>query len=241
MMSFPTRFISFFALLVAVAPVLWAQSAPVARLQPEKAYRATVVKTLAGNDGFREIIPSTNEQIITVETEEQGASGVPAVLTVFRASDEGQASSGETDWRFRFTIAPDGDLREITVLDAQEPLSESIAYAMLSKHLAQLLFVTDYRLKEGTLPNVTIMERGEADGAVTFKYTIAQNEERSAGGQPISASVKGNAKYDSALGLYTQRLLKHEDRIYVAEDAIGEEKEVVMRRDLSISVSVTDR
>ena len=233
--------IAILLLVIMTSGILAAQEAPKARLLPNKQYRVIVKKTLAGNDGFREIIPNASIQTVIIETGSPDASGIPATLTANRDVPAEQSdASPSADWVFRFAIAPDGALTDVSVVSGEEQISEKLAYGLLSKYLGAVLFSTEYKLKDGTLPNITLAERGESGGAVTFKYTVPQNSERTAGGQPIVANIKGDAHYDTALGMYTRRTVKQEDRIYVAEDAVGEEKEVIMRRDITYEVTVSD-
>jgi hypothetical protein len=246
-MNLSFRTTLFIALVAAAGMTTASAQTAVSRLLPDKQYDVTIKKTLSGTDGFQEIAPSTSTQRMRIMTDPVSGGGIPAELTVYRTQQQGQAASDAIDWQFRFTVMADGTIDDLRVVSAAESTEESLAFAMLSRMLDPVLFNTGIALRRANKDQIVITRSTPRDGAANFvdvEYNIdfsASELEKGANREPIATDVKGTALFNTDLQFFTERTHNETSKIFVAEDALGSEKNVVMRRDLRIETHITDR
>lgn len=215
-----------------------------ARFQPDKVYTITIKKTLAGNDGFQDIPPSTSTQRMRIETGAMTDGGIPVDLTIFRTQQRGEEQSDAVDWRFGFTAMNDGAIGDARVVSSAEQMDDAFAYAMVSRMLEPVLFHTSYALKEANKNRVvlgTIAPRAGAPDFIDVDYTIdfsASEAKRGVAEGPLSAEARGTALFNATLSFFTERTHTEVSKIFIAEDALGAEKNLRMDRTLKIDVHV---
>lgn len=207
----------------------------------------TIKKTLSGTDGFQEIAPSTSTQRMRIVTDPESGGGIPAELTVYRTQQRGQEASDAIDWQFRFTVMSDGTIGDPRVVSAAETVDESLSLAMLSRMLDPVLFNTGITLRRANKDQILITRSTPRDGAANFmdvEYTVdfsASELEKGTSREPIATDAKGTALFNTDLQFFTERTHNETSKIFVAEDALGSEKNIVMRKDLRIEARITER
>ncbi len=237
-----------FIVLIAVAGIVSATAQTTqSRFLPNKTYDATIKKTLGGNDGFQDIAPTTSTQRMRIVTDAADGDGIPVELTVYRTQQRGEAATNDIDWQFRFNAMNDGAIGDVTVTSSTEPTESSLAFAMLSRMLDQVLFSTDYALRKANKDRIVIGRSAARDGADSFvdvDYTIDNSTselEQGANRETLATESKGTALFNTDLQFFTERNHSETSKIFVAQDALGDEKNVVMQKDLRIEVKVADR
>ncbi len=246
-MKLALRITLFIAIIViAVTTAASAQTA-VSRLLPDRQYDVTIRKTISGTDGFQEVAATTSTQRMRIVTDKMSGGGIPVELTVYRTQQQAQAASDAIDWQFRFTVMADGAIGDVRAVTAAESTDESLAFAMLSRMLDPVLFNTGITLRRANKDLIVITRSTPRDGAAEFvdvDYTIdfsASELEKGANREPIATDAKGTALFNTDLQFFTERTHNETSKIFVAEDALGSEKNIVMRRDLRIETSITER
>lgn len=243
------RVLIIFPLLILFALSPWSDAAaqPLkSRFLPERSYSVLLKQTLSGFDGFQEVIPVTNTQRILIETEERDGEEIPATITVFAARQDDASRPESEQWKFRFTAHDDGSITDVQTLSSLEQLDESIASAILTRQLEQVLFHSVYALKAGKL-KVSIESQTPRDGAeefvdVTYAIDRSEIEERMrAEDAPMVTEDSGTAVFHSGEQFFIERALNEVNRIHVAMDEHGDAKDVVMNKDLRITVTITPR
>ena len=246
-MKLSRRTIVFIALVAAAGLASASAQTTQSRFLPNKTYDVVIKKTLGGNDGFQDIAPTTSTQRMHIVTGVAEGGGIPVELTVYRTQQRGEAASNDIDWQFRFTAANDGAIGDVSVTSSAEPTESSLAFAMLSRMLEQVLFNTDYNLRKANKDQIVVGRSAPRDGAASFvdvDYTIdrsATEAEESATSASLKTESRGTALFNTDLQFFTERSLSETSRIFVAQDALGDEKNVVMQKDLRIEVQVKDR
>ena len=214
------------------------------RFLPDKVYTVTIKKTLAGNDGFQDIPPSTSTQRMRIETGPAANGGIPVDLTIFRTQQRGEEQSDAVDWRFTFTAMNDGAIGDARVVSSAEQMDNEFAYAMVSRMLEPVLFHTTLTLKEANKNRTVIGKTVARPGATDFidvEYTIdfsASEAERGVAGGPLTAEARGTALFNAALSFFTERKHTEVSKIFIAEDALGAENNLRMDRTLGGEVRV---
>lgn len=217
------------------------------RFQPNKTYSVTVKKTLSGNDGFQDMPPTTSTQRVRIVTDAAAGGGIPVEVTAYRTQQRGQEASNDIDWQFRFTAMDDGTLGDVRVTSSAEQIDDNLAYAMLSRVLEPVLFETVYRLRKANKDRVVIGRSAPRDGARNFvdvDYTVdfsASEAEKGVERGPLATEAKGTALFNSDLNFFTERTHTEVSKIFVAEDALGSEKNVRMDKTLRVEVVVENR
>ncbi|MFA6234427.1 MAG: hypothetical protein WC824_09650 [Bacteroidota bacterium] len=243
--SFQT--ILFFTILTVIGMAAASAQTAQSRFLPNKTYDVTIKKTLSGNDGFKDVPPTTSTQRMHIVTEAAQGGGVPVELTVYRTQQRGETASSEIDWKFRFTAMNDGSIGDVTVASSIEPMDENLSFGMLSRQLDPVLFNSTYTLRRGNKDRIVIGRTAPRDGAAQFEdvdYTIdfsASDAEKGANREPLATEAKGTALFNSAQQFFTERTHNETTKIFVVEDALGAEKNVLMKKDLRIEVTIGDR
>ncbi len=237
-----------FIAIVAAAGIMSASAQTTqSRFLPNKTYDVTIKKTLGGNDGFQDVAPTTSTQRMHIVTDAAEGGGVPVELTVYRTQQRGEAASNDVDWQFRFTAMNDGAIGDVTVTSSAEPTGDNIAFAMLSRMLEPVLFSSTYTLRKANKDRIVVGRSVPRDGADSFidvDYTIdnsASELEQGASREPVATESKGTALFNTDLQFFTERRHSETNKIFVAQDALGDEKNVVMQKDLHIEVKIADR
>lgn len=217
------------------------------RFQPNKTYSVTIKKTLSGNDGFQDMPPTTSTQRVRIVTDAAAGGGIPVEVTAYRTQQRGEEASNDIDWQFRFTAMDDGTLGDVRVTSSAEQIDDNLAYAMLSRVLEPVLFETVYRLRKANKDRVVIGRSAPRDGARNFvdvDYTVdfsASEAEKGVERGPLATEAKGTATFNSDLNFFTERSYNEVSKIFIAEDALGSEKNVRMDKTLRVDVVVEDR
>ncbi|MBR9978253.1 MAG: hypothetical protein KFH87_09210, partial [Bacteroidetes bacterium] len=158
---------------------------------------------------------------------------------------DSDATSDIVDWSFRFVAADDGAIGDLTVTSAAEEVSEGLAFAMLSRVLDPVLFKTAYALRRANQDRIILGSGTPRDGAeefIDFDYTIDVSEtERQREAMPLATEMEGTVVYNSAEQFFVERMQKETNRIYIAEDEMGDEKNITMRKEVSVTVRITER
>lgn len=243
------QFISILALtliIVLAAGTAVAQET-LSRFQQNKTYAVTVKKTLSGDDGFQDLPPSTSTQRIRIVTDAAAGGGIPVEVTAYRMQQRGAEATNDIDWQFRFTAMDDGTLGDVRVTSSAESIDDNLAYAMLSRVLEPVLFETVYRLRKANKDRVVIGRIAPRDGARNFvdvDYTVdfsASEAEKGVERGPLATEAKGTALFNTDLQFFTERSYNEVSKIFIAEDALGSEKNVRMDKTLRVDVVVEDR
>lgn len=242
---FRTIALSLIVVLVT-AGAMTAQDAA-SRFQPEKTYTVTIKKTLSGNDGFQDLPPTTSTQRMRIVTEAETGGGIPVEVTVYRTQQRGMEASNDIDWQFRFTALNSGAIGDVQVTSSVEPIDDNLAFAMLSRMLDPVLFNTAYVLRKANEDRIVLGRTAPRDGAANFvdvDYTIdfsASEAARGADREPMATEARGTALFNTDLTFFTERTHNEVSKIFVAEDALGSEKNVRMDKTLRVEVSVAGR
>ncbi|MDT8323882.1 MAG: hypothetical protein RRA94_07230 [Bacteroidota bacterium] len=243
------RTLTVFPFLLFLIAVPWKDAAAQAtksRFLPERSYSVSIKQTLSGFDGFQDVIPVTNTQRMRIETGEKTGGGVPVTLTVFTAQSGDAAREEREQWKFRFTAGDDGSISDVQTLSALEELDEGVATAILTRQLEQVLFHSVYALSAGKL-KASIESEIPRDGAedfvdVTYTLDRSEIEERMrAEDAPMVTEDSGTAVFHTGEQFFIERRLDEVNRIHVDMDDYGEAKDVVMNKDLRISVTISPR
>jgi hypothetical protein len=217
------------------------------RFQPDKTYAVTVKKTLSGDDGFQDMPPTTSTQRIRIVTDAAADGGIPVEVTAYRTQQRGAEATNDIDWQFRFTAMDDGTVGDVRVTSSAESIDDNLAYAMLSRVLEPVLFETVYRLRKANKDRVVIGRVAPRDGARNFvdvDYTVdysASEAEKGVERGPLATEAKGTALFNTDLQFFTERSYNEVSKIFIAEDALGSEKNVRMDKTLRVDVVVEDR
>ncbi|MFZ1728702.1 MAG: hypothetical protein WBQ23_15450 [Bacteroidota bacterium] len=217
------------------------------RFLPNKTYDVTIKKTLSGNNGYQDVAPSTSTQRMHIVTEAADGNGIPVELTVYRTQQRGEAQSNDIDWQFSFTAMSDGSISDAKISSSIEPIDAKLVLGMLSRQLDAVLFNSNYTYPRGNKDRIVIGRTAPRDGAEQFAdvdYTVdfsASEAEKGAGREPLTTTASGTALYNSSLQFFTERKHSEINKIFVVEDAVGSEKNVLMQKDLRIEVVIADR
>jgi hypothetical protein len=239
--------ISFFlvALLVAAGAATAQQTA--SRFVPDKNYTVTIKKTLSGNDGFQDLPPTTSTQRVHIVTGAAAGGGVPVEATVYRTQQRGEEASNDIDWQFRFTAMDDGSIGDLQVTSSAEAIDDNLAFAMLSRMMEPVLFHTVYSLRKANKDRVVLGTARPRDGArnyIDVEYTVdfsASEADKTVERGPLATEARGTALFNTDLQFFTERTHNEVSRIFIAEDALGSEKNVRMDRTVRVEVVVGDR
>lgn len=214
------------------------------RFQPDRVYNVSITKTLSGNDGTQDVPPSTSTQRIRIETGARSGTVIPVTMEVYSTVQQSRGNKEVLQWEFAFDAHDDGSLSDVRIVSAAEPFPDELAHAMLSRQLAPVLFETVYALKQRNQDRVIIGRQSPRDGAESFidiEYSIDRTlseAEQGADREPMATEDSGTALFNTDEQFFTERVLNEINRIYVAPDENGEEKNVVMRKDVVIAVRI---
>ncbi|MBE0643802.1 MAG: hypothetical protein IH600_06955 [Bacteroidetes bacterium] len=246
-MKLSRRTILFIAIIAAASVGSAMAQTTQSRFLPNKTYDVTIKKTLGGNDGFQDIAPTTSTQRMHIVTDAADGDGIPVELTVYRTQQRGEAASNDIDWQFRFTAMNDGAMGDVSVTSSAEPTESSLAFAMLSRMLDPVLFNTAYTLRKANKDRIVLGRSAPRDGAASFvdvDYMIdysASELEQGASREPLATESKGTALFNTDLQFFIERNHHETSKIFVAQDALGDEKNVLMKKDIRIEVKVSDQ
>lgn len=239
-------FVVLFSLLSVAGTLAHAQELQ-SRFLPDREYAVTIKKTLSGHDGFQEVIPVTSTRRIIIVTGAHSGSGIPVTVTVYNSIQASRNNEESIQWVFVFTAMDDGKLADVQITSGSEPIDAKLAFAMLSRNLQPVLFQTAYALERRDKDVVTFVKKAPRDGAEDFvdiEYVVdksASEKEEGETREPMATEDSGTAVYHAGDQFFLERVLNEVNRIYVAEDAMGEEKNVIMRKDLRITATITQR
>ncbi len=231
-------------LFVLFAATMHAQVEVSSRFLPNKEYTILVSRALSGNDGYKDVVPTSNGQRFVVKTGAGDQGSFPVELTVYTPTQAGSSTQIErVEWDFTFTVSPDGALEDIAVVSSVEVMDEGLARSILSRHLGDLLLLPAYRLEtgrnEGKVQLEKVVQR-DGTGEIHDVTYIVQLPELKEVGAPMAQSADGYGVYDAQLGFFTE-LVKHEmSKIFVYEDATGAENHIVMKRETRIVTTIRD-
>ncbi|PLX32196.1 MAG: hypothetical protein C0600_03395 [Ignavibacteria bacterium] len=239
-------FATVFTLLFCVGTLAQAQEIQ-SRFLPDREYSVTIKKTLSGHDGFQEVIPVTSTRRITIVTGPHSGSGMHVTLTAYTSVQATRNNAEDVQWVFDFEAMDDGTLADVEIVSGAEPMAPELAFAMLSRTLQPVLFETAYTLERRDKDVVKFVKNAPRDGAEDFidiEYTVdksASEKEEGESREPMATEDSGTATFHAGDQFFLERVLNEVNRIYVAEDALGEEKNVIMRKDLRITATITER
>jgi len=238
-------YVPVFALLFSLATDVAGQTVQ-SRFLPERTYTVRISQTLGGFDGFQEVIPVTNTQRMLIETGTEDGGAIPVTMTVFTSRHGDDVREEKEQWKFRFIASDDGSISGVQVLSSSEQLDESIATAILTRQLEQVLFHSMYDLTAGKL-KANIESQTPRDGAedfidVTYSLDRSAIEERMrAEDAPMLTEDTGTAVFHAGEQFYIERMLDEVNRIHVDMDDFGDAKDVVMNKDLRVTVTISPR
>jgi hypothetical protein len=239
--------IMLFVVVMTLIPIslLPAQTEVESRFLPEKKYDVTIRSTMDGSDGVVNVPTHTSTQRMHIETGAETSAGIPVEMTVYRIQQDNEAATDQVEWTFRFVAAADGAIGDLTVASAAEESTESLAFAMLSRMLDPVLFKTDYALRRANQDRIILGNGTPRDGAgefIDFDYTVDVSEtERQREAMPLATDIDGTALYNTAEQFFVERTQKETNRIYIAADEMGDEKNITMRKETSVTVRIADR
>ncbi len=243
-----SRHIIFFSLLFTIAFVSGAAAQTLqSRFLPDRSYSVVIKQVLSGFDGFQEVVPVTNVQRIQMETGSQAGEAIPVTMTVHSSRQDDAAHAETEQWKFRFNAYSDGRISDLQTLSALEQLDEAVAFAILSRQLDLVLFQSVYTLQSAKGNTVIIESEAPRDGAedfvdVTYSIDRSEAERRMrADDAPMVIEDKGTAVFHRGEQIFTERVLNEVNRIHVKMDDYGDAKDVIMNKDLRITVTVTPR
>lgn len=244
-MKYLTHIMFFAVLTLLPMSFLQAQTQVESRFLPERTYDVTISNTTEGTDGVQNVPTHTSTQRIHIETGTAMAAGIPVEMTVYRLQQDNDAVTNEIDWAFRFVAADDGAIGDLTVTSAAEEVSEGLAFAMLSRVLDPVLFQTAYALRRANQDRIILGSGTPRDGAedvIDFDYTIDVSEtERQREAMPLATEMEGTVVYNAAEQFFVERMQKETNRIYIVADEMGDEKNITMKKEIQVSVQITER
>jgi len=217
------------------------------RFLPDRVYNIAITKTLSGNDGMQDVSPITSTQRMRIETRARSGDAIPVTLEVYSTIQQSRGNEEQLQWEFSFDAHDDGSLSDVRIISAAEPFPADLAHAVLSRQLAPVLFETAYALKTRNENRVIVGRQTPRDGAEEFvdiEYTVDRSlseAEEGASREPMATEDSGTALFNTDDQFFTERVLHEVNRIYVAPDETGEEKNVVMRKDITITVDIDQR
>jgi hypothetical protein len=154
-------------------------------------------------------------------------------------------------WKFTFLAGDGGEITDLRTVSAIEQLDEKIAFSILSRQLDIILFQTAYALQrrggEGEGETVIIQSQAARDGAEEFvdiSYKIdrrAVEEKMRAHDTPMATEDSGTAVFHTGEQFFLERTFREVNRIYIAADALGEEKNVMMQKDVHVKTTISPR
>lgn len=238
-----TLFTIFCFSLLATGGVIQAQNLQ-SRFMPERSYEVTITKTLSGNDGLQDIAPITSTQRMQIETGAADGGVVPVYMKVYSTVQKNRDNDEILQWDIRFIAHEDGALSDIRVESAAEPYPDDLLYALLSRQLEPVLFRTACQLKQRSKDRIVIGKQTPRDGAEDFidiEYTIDKSlseVEQGADREPMATEGGGTALFHRGEQFFVERVFNEVNRIYVAADDREDAKNVIMRKDLRITVDI---
>ncbi len=238
------RTLSGIAILLALAASSQAQTEIASRFLPNKEYSITLSKALSGNDGYRDVVPSSNTQRYVIRTGALDGSSFPVEMTVFTPLQSGiSAQTERVDWDITFTASQEGEISDVEIKSSTESMQQSLAKSILDRHLGDLLFAPVYKLELGRNAGKAMVERAvRRDGTgelydVTYVVDLPELKET---GAPMAQQAGGHGVFDAQLGFFTELVKKEMSKIFVYEDAKGEENHIVMHKDTSVITVIRD-
>jgi len=214
------------------------------RFLPDRLYTVSLTKVLSGNNGMQDIAPITSTQRIQIETGPLQGGAIPVSMKVYSTVQKSRNNEEILQWDFHFTAQEDGVLRDIRIVSAAESFPEDLTSSILSRQLQPVLFRTVYQLKQRSKDRIVVGKQTPRDGAEDFidiEYTVDKSlseAEQSADREPMATEDSGTALYNAEEQFFIERVLNEVNRIYVAADDFEDEKTVIMRKDLRITVDI---
>ncbi|MCB2206607.1 hypothetical protein KQI65_17840 [bacterium] len=233
-------------LMFAVGAVAHAQELQ-SHFLPERSYNVTIKQTLSGFDGFQDVVPVTNVQRVRIETDARDGDAIPVRATFFMTHQSGGEDVELEQWKFAFMAHDDGTISDVQTLSALEELDPAVAAKILGRQLGRILFRPAYALEGLEKAEVTITSQTPREGADNFidlTYTMrrdAVNERLRSAEAPMKTEDTGTAVFNTDDAMFLDRSHKEVSRIHVDMDDYGEAKDVVMNKDLTITISVSPR
>lgn len=224
-----------------------AAQSPKSRLLPDRTYSVVIKTTLSGFDGFKEVIPVTSSQRIVIETGGKEGTAVPVTITIYSTVQDSRKNAETEQWKFTFLANDDGEITDVRTVSALEQLDEKIAFSILSRQLDIILFQTGYALQRRGGEDFIIQSQAPRDGAEEFVdigYKIERHEveeKMRAHDTPMATEDSGTAVFHTGEQFFMERTFREINRIYIAEDALGEEKNVMMQKDVHVQTTITPR
>ena len=215
------------------------------RLLPDRTYAVMIKNALSGFDGFKEVIPVTSTQRIVIETGSKAGTAVPCTITIYSTVQDSRKNAETEQWKFTFLANDDGKITDVKTVSALEQLDEKIALSILSRQLGTVLFQTGYALQRRGGEDVTIQSQTPRDGAEDFvdiSYKIERHEveeKMRAHDAPMATEDSGTAVFHMGEQFFLERTFREINRIYIAEDALGEEKNVMMQKDVRVEAVIS--
>ncbi|MAT40146.1 MAG: hypothetical protein CL946_11145 [Ectothiorhodospiraceae bacterium] len=223
-----TVFTAALAALIALGTAVQAQDAPSTRFMPDKVYTTTLVQTITGNDGTKDITPVTRSQVYRVETGKMKNNSFPATLTVYSGASGTEAETTNPETVIKFQVSGN-TLTGFELAKGEGRASSDAAHIMAGQHLEGMLQMTKYDLKRKIKREYTI-ESNTGSGttrSVSFKIQdISPDPMKDVG---MITRKYGKGTFDTRYDFFTQVTETEENNIFVPADELGPEKEVTMK------------
>jgi hypothetical protein len=195
-------------------------AAPSAELLPNRAYRIHVLRSVAGNDGFHELIPTSTVQDILVETGPAGDAGVPVrVRITHTVSTDAPAAdpAAKPEWDFHFLLN-----RNAAVVDLQAETDEGeipapLRQSILARVLAPALLRSTVDFGKGAkIARPSFVSGPASGGSGEYRFTGGIPVESAVGEPTAVTKAAGTATYDAGERFYTEHRLETHTDIHIA-------------------------
>ena len=242
-------FTHLFLALACVAATALAQAleAPYSELLPGRQYSITVTRSVAGNDGFRELLPRTTTQSIRIETGAYTDGSLPVTLSVFPTSSADSPArtqaTGRPDWEIAFKLNTNLDVRDIEGHASEGEASADVLRAILMRQLGPILFRTRIAIERKLAYSVEVLTSAPAPDqprttAISYKLKY---EPRETPQEPTAiVSSTGSARFNTEEQFYVDRRLEERSEMYVGDTGVGTEQRVIRMDETTVyQVTVT--
>jgi len=209
-------------------------------------YRFLIEKSIAGNDGQKDITPTSSRQVAVLEAGSASAKGIPVKLIVdYPGNVENPSSESAVkthEWEFDFTITPAGEIADIVALTDEGEIPQPLNRRLLFQRLHELLFVSEYKtgLEEGDRPLVS--NTNSTTNTVEVNYSVGGDALEQPPDEDVAEGMvtvrEGTAVFDTVARFFVKRTDTEMSRIYVPASDLAAEKVVVLTTTTHYTVTV---
>lgn len=225
-----------FLALACYAAAASAQSleTPYSELLPERQYTVTITKSIAGNDGFKEMLPRTTTQTVIIETGALASGSLPVMFSVYPThSADAQGSMDATarpEWSLLFSLNSNLDVRDIVSKSSEGDVPPVVLRSILMRQLGPILFHTRIAVERKppvSVEVVTVAPAPDRPAATALTYKLHYQAPDTPQEPTAIVSSGGTALYDTAEQFYIERRLEERSEMYVGDTGVGTEQRVI--------------